>query len=382
MLIEKTEQLAALCARLKKKKFITIDTEFMRDFSYYPSLCLIQVASEDEAWCIDPLSPDLNLKPLLDVMKDTKVLKVFHGARQDLEIFFELMHDVPRPLFDTQIGAMVCGMGNTASYQSLVSQFLGLTLDKSNRFTDWSHRPLTESQITYALSDVTHLIDVYKQMMAHLKKIKRESWLAEDMAQLADPKNYIIDVEDAWVKLRKVSHSPRFSAVLRELAMWREQEAMAQNKPRRHILRDELLYELAASRPASLEDLKDTRTFGKKQLKHYGKEVIEAVARGMKCPENKCPVVPKKTPLSEGGRGVVKILDLLLTVVCANEKVASRLVALPEDIEAIVNSDKADVPAMKGWRYEIFGRQAIAFKKGKLGMRFIPKTKRVEFFDL
>lgn len=381
MMITTTEDLKALCKRLKKKKFITVDTEFIREKTYHAVLCLIQVASDEEACLIDPLSEELELTPLLKLMKNKKVLKVFHAARQDIEIFYDLMGCVPVPVFDTQIGAMVCGLGDSVSYQTLVSKFLKITLDKSSRFTDWAHRPLSEKQMQYALSDVTHLVPVYEKMNEALKQSGRDKWVHEEMAHLVDPALYDVDPYETWKRIKRHSDNPRFLAILRELSAWREKEAIQMDKPRKHILKDEALLEIAATAPQTMEELGQLRSMTPGLMKNFGAGVLEALQKGRACPDKKCPVAEKQKNVPEGRKNVVDILRLLLNLLSDREKVAAKVIATTADLEKMAESDKAYVPAMKGWRYDLFGRAAMQFKRGQLAVRLNPKTNKIEFFD-
>lgn len=378
MIIDNTHDLKSLCNRFEKEKFITVDTEFIRERTYYAELCLIQVASPSEAWCIDPLAPDINLSPLVDLMKNQNVLKVFHAARQDIEIFYEWMKVVPTPLFDTQIGAMVCGFGDSASYQLLVSSFVKVNLDKTTRFTDWSHRPLAEKQIQYALSDVTYLVHVYEKIKDILHKKNRETWVSEEMVFLTDPRFYQVHLEEKWKKIKSHSTNPRFLAILREVCAWRENKAMQQNKPRKHILKDEALIEIAAMAPLALEQLQNLRSMNAGTAKHFGTEIIKAIQKGQACPDDKCPHAENKK-LEQGNKNIVEILKLILSTVCEQEKVAPKIVANNTDLEMMALSDNATVPAMMGWRYDLFGKKAVDFKQGRLVVRFNPKSKKAEF---
>ncbi len=381
MMITKTKELKELVKRLKKKQFITVDTEFIREKTYHAVLCLIQIASSDEACLIDPLSEELDLSPLLKLMKNKKVLKVFHAARQDLEIFYDLMGCIPYPVFDTQIGAMVCGLGESVSYQTLVSKFLKINLDKSSRFTDWSHRPLSEKQKQYALFDVTYLVPVFEKMAEALKESGRDKWVDEEMKRLVDIHLYKVDPYESWKKIKRHSDNPRFLALLRELAAWREKKAIELDKPRRHFLKDEVLLEIAATAPQSLEELSQLRSITSGLLKNFGEEILKAVSKGKKLPDKKCPIVERPKSMPEGRRNLVEILKFLLNLLSDKEKVAAKIIATTEDLEKIAESDKADVPALKGWRYHLFGKYAIAFKQGKIALRLNPKTKKIEFID-
>ncbi len=381
MMITTTKELTDLCRRLKKKDFIAVDTEFIREKTYYAVLCLIQVASEDEAWLIDPLSEQLNLDPLLKLLCSKKILKVFHAARQDIEIFYDLMGKVPTPVFDTQVGAMVCGLGESVSYQMLVADFLKINLDKSSRFTDWRHRPLSEKQEQYALSDVTYLVSVYQKMKERLEQTGRDKWVQEEMNRLVDPALYRVVPKEMWRRIKRHSDNPRFLAILREVAAWREEKAIMLNKPRKHVLKDEAILEIAATCPQSIEELAQLRSMNSGLIKSFGQDFLNAVQKGKDCPENACPRVEKRKNFPQGRKNIVDILRLLLNLVAEREKVAAKIIATTEDLERMAESNKADVPAMKGWRYVLFGRDAMSFKQGNMAVRFNSKTREIEFFD-
>lgn len=364
-----SKDVKALCQRLAKAEFITVDTEFMRESTYWPQLCLIQVAGPDEAVCIDPLVKDIDLEPFYELMLDKKVVKVFHAARQDLEIFDQRMKKLPTPLFDTQVAAMVCGFGDSVGYDNLIAKITGEQIDKSSRFTDWSRRPLTEKQITYALADVTHLRVAYTKLLAMLEKNDRTHWLKEEMAILSDVKTYRTEPEEAWMRLKPRTTKPRFLAVLREVAAWREKEAQARDLPRGRVLRDEALEEIAAHPPATLEDLARIRGVSKNWADgKMGQSLLKAVAKGVALPAEEAPKMHSKPNLGPYSQATVELLKVLLRHICDEANVAPRLVATSSDLEMIAASDKADTPALSGWRRELFGEQALALKNGKLSL--------------
>ena len=379
-IIDSTKELKAFCKKLEKQTFITVDTEFMREKTYYPIVCLIQIACADEklAACIDPLAPDMDLSPLLDVMRNEKILKVFHSARQDLEIFYQLMNELPAPLFDTQVGAMVCGLGESVSYHGLVSHFLGIDLDKSSRVTDWSVRPLLEKQIEYAMGDVTYLVQIYEKMIAQLHAQNRTDWVKDEMKAVVNPALYDINPMDAWHRLKPASTQGKYLAVLQAVCAWREERAIALNRPRRHIMRDEIILELAALAPQTTEDLKHFR--GKLSLKSEQiNEILNAIQTAIALPENQQPKLIKEKALTPSEQAVKEILRLILTIISSDLGVAAKLIASSEDLGKMARSSKADVPAMSGWRFDIFGQQAMAFKDGKLALAFDKKTKHIIF---
>ncbi|MAU41967.1 MAG: ribonuclease D [Kordiimonas sp.] len=367
--IKTTDELAALCARLATAPYITVDTEFKREKTYWAQLCLIQVASPDEYWAIDPLVEGLDLKPFYDLMANENVLKVFHAARQDIEIFVKEAGVVPQPLFDTQVAAMVCGFGESVGYEKLVLRLTNATLDKSVRFTDWSRRPLTEKQLNYALGDVIHLRDVYRALDAMLVKNGRQSWLAEEMAILTAAETYISHPEDAWRRLKTRSNNRRFLAIVQTLAAWREVQAQSKDVPRNRIIRDDVLFEIAAHPPTDVAGLKQIRGLPANFEKGLqGAEVLNAVQAAMAIPEKELPQIPKgKRPPDDKAAPIVELLRVLLKLKCQDAGVASKLVATIEHLELIARHDQADVPALKGWRYELFGQDALAVKRGELG---------------
>jgi ribonuclease D len=368
-LITDSAALAEFCERQKGADYIAVDTEFMRERTYWPILCLVQVAGPDEAVAIDSLAPGIDLQPLLALMADARILKLFHAARQDLEIFFHLSGAVPTPLFDTQVAAMVCGFGDSASYETLVRRLAGAALDKASRFTDWSHRPLTERQIEYALGDVIHLRTVYERMQQRLAKNGRASWFAEEMAALADPALYRTEPAEAWHRFRLRGRADsRFLAVLRALAAWRETAAQQRDLPRGRVLRDEALIEIASHAPQRVEALARTRGLGKGVAEgRLGKEILDAVAQGLADPDPP-PAVAQKAQNPPGLGPLIELLRVLLKQRCEDFEVAQKLVASADDLEAIAADDAAAVPALTGWRREVFGADALALKHGALAL--------------
>jgi len=368
-LITDSVALAEFCARQQGTAYIAIDTEFMRERTYWPILCLVQVAGPEEAVAIDALAPGIDLAPLLELMADPAMLKLFHAARQDLEIFFHLSGAVPQPLFDTQVAAMVCGFGDSASYETLVRKLAGAALDKASRFTDWAHRPLTDRQIRYALDDVVHLRTVYERLQERLAKNGRAEWFAEEMAALADPALYRAEPAEAWRRFRLRGRADsRFLGVLRSLAGWREMAAQQRDIPRGRILRDEALIEIATHAPRQVEHLARTRSLGKGIAEgKLGREILDAVAAGLADPDPP-PAIAQK-PQSPPGLGpLIELLRVLLKQRCEDFEVAQKLVASADDLEAIAGDDGAEIPALHGWRREIFGADALALKHGKLAL--------------
>jgi ribonuclease D len=368
-LIADSAELAAFCKRQAKVEFITVDTEFMRDSTYWPKLCLAQVGGPQEAAAIDTLAPDIDLAPLLELMKNSKVLKVFHSARQDLEIFFLLMDALPEPIFDSQVAAMVCGFGDSVGYDKLVRKLTGKHIDKSKRFTDWSRRPLKQGQIDYALSDVVHLRPVYEKLRRQVENRARTAWLDEEMAVLNSPDTYRLEPEIAWRRLKTRSASPRYLALLRALAAWREAEAQRRDVPRNRVLRDEQLFDIAAHHPATAEELSHTRGFSREAARgRIGQAILAALEEGMAVPEADCPVPPPQRDQPAGLGPLVDLLKVLLKLQCERHDVAQKLVASVADLERIAADDNAEVRAMTGWRREIFGQEALALKQGRLAL--------------
>ena len=377
-MIETTAQLTEFCKHLKKSACVAVDTEFLREKTYYPTLCLIQVASKEQAACIDVLS-GLDLTPFWDVLMDKSVLKVVHSCRQDIEIFYDLIGKVPSPLFDTQVGAMVCGLGENVSYHNLVQHFLHIDIDKASQVTDWSKRPLTPKQQEYALYDVVYLIKVYPLMQELLASSKRTSWLKEEMQALENPKLYYTDSNDAWLRVKPLSNKPVYLSALKALCAWREDKAKERNRPRRYILKDETLLQLAAIMPTNPEDFNKLRD-GASIKNSWQNEIVEIIKHAQESDD--VPVWSRPVGLPLDARGISEILKLLLTVCCAEAKVAPKMVATNEDLNKLVLDSNADIPALKGWRREIFGQKALDFKAGKTGLYFNPKTHRPEWIEL
>ena len=364
-LITDNDTLAAFCRRMHGERFVTIDTEFMRDRTYYPKLCLVQVAGEQEAVAIDPLAPGLDLGPLLAVLADESVLKVMHAARQDLEIFHNLGR-LPAPFFDTQVAAMVCGFGEEVAYDTLVSKLAGAHFDKSSRFTDWSRRPLSEAQIRYALGDVTHLRVIYAKLAERIEKAGRMAWVAEELQALLDPALYAQLPEEAWRRLKMRTRDARFVAIVQALAAWREREAQRRDLPRARILRDDLLMEVAANRPQSVDDLRALDRVNLDRESVAG--VVAAVRSAVALPKSALPAVPEPVVLPRGIGPTVDLLRVLLKYRSEESGVAQRLLANTAELEAIAVDDEAEVPALHGWRREIFGEDALALKAGRIAL--------------
>jgi ribonuclease D len=368
-LITTTADLAAACARLATHPFVTIDTEFLRDSTYYPKLCLLQMASPDEGLLVDPLAPELDLAPFFALMADQRVMKVFHAARQDLEIVWNLGRMLPTPLFDTQIAAMVCGYGDSVGYEQLANDLAKARIDKSSRFTDWSRRPLSEAQLVYALSDVTHLRDIYIALKSDLEQTGRTEWLVEEMAVLNHPGTYETKPEDAWMRLKGRVRKPREVALLIEIAAWRETEAQSKDVPRGRVLKDDALMDIVQRAPREPEALSDLRSLPRGfERSRAGADVLAAVERALAVDHKTLPRLER--PERHGGNGaVLDLMKVLLKAVSDSERVAPKIIATVDDLEAIANDDGADVPALKGWRRTLFGEKALALKTGQLSLR-------------
>jgi ribonuclease D len=370
-LITDQKRLDEFCASLQACPFITIDTEFLREKTYYPKLCLVQVSdpSGQIAAAIDPLVGDLNLAPLYALLFDKNILKVIHAGRQDLEIFYNLTGQVVDPIFDTQIAAMVCGYGDSVGYEALVRNIANIQIDKSSQFTDWSRRPLSERQVEYAMGDVTHLIKVYKHLADELEKRNRISWVFEEEKILADPKTYYNDPREAYQRIKVKTPKPKTLAVLREIAAWREQQAQDRDIPKGWILRDETLADMAAQMPRNISQLQKIRGVSEDMSKgSLGQHLLDAITRAVESDPKDWPQIEKRKPISPTVAATVDILRMLMKVQCSEEGVATKLLASSEDLEALAMDDNADVPAMKGWRYEIFGKEALALKHGHLAI--------------
>ena len=367
-LITTTDALAAACGRLARHPYVTVDTEFLRETTYYPKLCLVQLAAPEEAVLVDPLADGISLDPFLDLMADPNVVKVFHSARQDLEIVWNLGRLVPTPLFDTQVAAMVCGYGDSVSYEQLANDLANARIDKSSRFTDWSRRPLTEAQLSYALSDVTHLISVYEALRAQLAASGRQAWLDEEMAVLTSPETYKADPDNAWKRLVGRLRKAREVAVLMEVAAWREREAQTRDVPRGRILKDDALVDLATAAPRSVEALGRLRSIPNGfERSRTAADILEAVGRGLARDPKTVPV-PDRSRRSGATGAVVDLLKVLLKAIAEQEGVAPKIIATVEDLEAIAENDDAEVTALHGWRRQLFGDKALALKAGRLGL--------------
>lgn len=368
-IVTSSEDLTSACQRLSASDFVAVDTEFMREQTFWPQLCLIQVAAPGEALIIDPMAPGLDLAPFWALMADERIVKVFHAARQDIEIVYAKTKLVPHPVFDTQIAAMVCGFGESISYVNLVKKVTGADLDKSSRFTDWSRRPLSEKQLSYALADVTHLRDVYRHLKAEIDATCRADWLNEEMALLTDPKTYAQHPEEAWQRLKLRVKNRKSLAVLMELAAWRERLAQGQDVPRSRILRDEALYDIANQAPTNPEQMSELRTLSEGfSRSQRAREIVEAVKRGLKRDLKSLPPIERGQQLSAEATALIDLLRVLLKASAARHRVAPRLIAGSDDLERIALEDDPDVAALKGWRRKLFGEDALRLKRGEIAL--------------
>jgi len=366
--ITTTSELAAACRRMSVHPFLTIDTEFLRETTYYPLLCVAQMASPDEAVVIDALAPGIDLAPFYALMADERVMKVFHAARQDIEIVWHAAKLIPHPIFDTQVAAMVLGYGDSISYEQLVQRITGDTLDKSHRFTDWTRRPLSEAQLAYAISDVTHLRDVYLALIEDLKGRGRADWVEDEMRVLTSPDTYRMEPENAWKRLKTRVRKPKELAVLIEVAAWREQEAQSRDVPRSRVLKDEAIGDIAVQAPTTTERLKTLRSLPKGfERSRWGEAIVAAVSRGLARDPDTLPLQARVQP-AVNGAAIVELLKVLLRMVSEHHHVAAKVIATVDDLERIAASDHADVPALTGWRRELFGEKALALKHGKLAL--------------
>ena len=366
--ITTTDSLAQACARLAKHPCVTIDTEFLRESTYYPILCVMQMASPDEALVVDALAPDIDLASFFALMADERVLKVFHAGRQDIEIVWHRAGLIPHPVFDTQIAAMVLGHGDSISYEQLVQRITGDYLDKSHRFTDWSRRPLSKAQIAYAISDVTHLRDIYLALSADLAKRGRIEWVNEEMEILTSPDTYRAEPERAWQRVRTRARKPKELAVLMEVAAWREREAQSRDVPRGRVLKDDALGDIAVQAPTSMEKLAALRSLPRGfERSKWGEAILQAVERGLARDLKSLPRI-ERSRTAVNGAAIVELLKVLLRMTAERHAVAAKVIATVEDLERIAADDEADVAALKGWRRELFGEKALALKHGRLAL--------------
>jgi ribonuclease D len=381
-IIKKTAELAATCEQFSQSDFVTVDTEFIRETTFWPELCLIQLASPQEAVIIDPLADGIDLKPFFDLMANEAVTKVFHAARQDVEIVYKLAGIIPHPLFDSQVAAMVCGFGDSISYDMLVQKVVGAQLDKSSRFTDWRRRPLSDKQLDYALADVTHLRDVYVHLRDQLDERGRLDWVNEEMAILTNPQTYDLHPDDAWQRLKMRVRKPVELAVMKEVAAWREREARNRNVPRSRVLKDDAIYEVAQQQPVDEAALGGLRTVSRGWEKSaYAKGLLAAVETALEIPKADLPRIPRPPQVPEGTGAAVELLKVLLKLIAEEQAVAPKVLASGDDLEKIaVNREAAEVDAMHGWRRIVFGDPALRLLTGQTGLCF--RDRKVVLVDV
>lgn len=381
-MIETTAALADACNELAKSDFVTIDTEFLRETTFWPELCLVQIASPSHEYIIDPLAKGIDLKPLFDLMANQNVLKVFHAARQDIEILYHLSGAIPAPVFDTQVAAMVCGYGDSISYDQLVQRINNVQIDKSSRFTDWSRRPLSEKQLDYALADVTHLRDVYASLKKQLERDGRSGWLEGEMQVLTSVETYDIHPDDAWLRLKSRLRKPTELAILKFVAAWREREARSRNVPRSRVIKDDALFEIAQQQPKDIEALSRLRAIPKGwERSSNGAAIVEAVNAALALPKEDMPKAARPVHSPEGTGAAVELLKVLLKLIADKHGVAAKVIASTDDLERIAaEGENAKVEALSGWRKELFGDVALKLINGDVGLRFVnKKVDAVEF---
>lgn len=380
--ITDTAALENLCQDLAKNSFVTVDLEFLREHHYYAQLCLIQLGSETRCAIVDPLAKDLNLSAFFELMQNPKVTKVFHSGRQDIEIIYNLSGKIPAPLFDTQVAAMVTGFGEAISYENLVSHLLHVRLDKSNRLSDWSKRPLTDSQLAYALSDVTHLVNVYKELAKKLTTLNRQDWITEEMQILSAPETYQVNPQEAWQKIKHRSHNAHFLTILKELAAWREERAQRKNTPRQSYLKDDVLLTICTANPETKEELCQIRNLRKDIASgRLGDEIMEVLERCRHIPESEYVTPPKIKDLPDKSSSLYELLKLLLKIISQQEGVVARLIATDENLHALSVFKDKDNPVLNGWRHQIFGHQADNLRRGQIAICYNPETKQIEFLN-
>lgn len=370
-IISSSQDLKRLCESLAHQPFITIDTEFMREKTYFPKLCLIQISDpEKNAVAIDPLAKGIDLKPLFKLLQNEKVLKIFHAGRQDLEIFYHLDGTVPKPFFDTQIAAMVCGFGDSVGYEKIVREVTGEQVDKSSQFTDWSIRPLSNKQLNYALGDVTHLVDVYHHLSEALEKQNRISWVFQEEEILSSPATYENNPHDVWQKIKIRSPSAKALAILKELAAWREQRAREKNIPKNWVMKDETLSSIAQAAPTSKDKLKKIRNISSDMASgRTGEKILGLIKTVLESPKENWPQAPeRKKQLSASASATLDILKMLLKIQSSEHSVAAKLIASSDDLEMLARGSTKDLPLLKGWRYDVFGKDAIDLKEGKIAI--------------
>ena len=380
-IISDTNTLAEICQDISKHEYVTVDTEFLRETTFWPKLCLIQLGWPGEAVIVDVLAKDFDLAPFFELMGDESVVKVFHAARQDIEIIYKLGNLLPHPVFDSQVAAMVCGFGDSISYDQLVYKITGARVDKSSRFTDWAARPLSDKQLTYALGDVTHLRKVYISIKANLEEQNRAHWVAEEMKVLTSVETYDMPPENAWKRLKMRARKPRELAIMKKLAQWRENMARKMDVPRGRVIKDDMIYEIMSNPPRDDRALGSMRSMKRGFDKHrYGRELLEVIAQALAVNQDQLPALPIPRQAPEGTAAATEMLKVLLKLTVEEEGVAAKVIANVSDLERIAADDLADVSALRGWRYELFGHRALQLKNGEIALGF--SGKKIQVFKL
>lgn len=378
--VQSNHDLENLCLKLANEEFVCVDLEFMRQHTYFAKLCLIQIASQNDEAIIDPLVEDINLQPFFDLMQNEKVIKVFHSARQDIEIIYNLSSKIPTPLFDTQIAAMVAGYGESISYEHLVNHILHINIDKSSRLSDWSNRPLNENQLNYAISDVTHLVKIYAHLKSKLTKENRLDWISDELSALCDENLYKTNPHNMWQKMRHRSHSAKFLTYLRELCAWREIRAINKDVPRQSFIKDDMLLNICSDCPSTKEELCKVRGMRSDlAMGKIGDEIIEVIKKVKDLDEENYVTLPCVKDFSCADGSLLELLKLLLKITAQQQKTVARIIASEDDLKSFCHDDTADVPFMHGWRYDIFGTKAKELKSGKLSISYNPKTHIIDF---
>lgn len=381
-LIQDQAELETVISQLEQSSFVTVDTEFIRETTFWPILCLIQMAAPGVTALVDPLSKNIDLTPFFRLMANEKVVKVFHAARQDIEIVFHLGDMIPHPVFDTQVAAMVCGFGDSVSYDQLVQRITGTRLDKSSRFTDWRHRPLSDKQLEYALADVTYLIEVYEHLRTELEREDRAHWLTEEMDVLTARETYDPHPDDAWKRLKMRVRKPQELAIVQALAAWRDREARERDVPRQRVVKDDAIYEIAQQGPRDSQALGRLRSTPKGwERSSTAAALLEIVNQALDLPKEQLPKMPKQVHQPEGSGAAVELLKVLLKMIAEKEGVAPKVLASGDDLEKIAGEgEDATVPALSGWRREVFGERALQLVRGEVGLKF--EKRRVVAFDI
>ncbi|MBQ7284760.1 MAG: ribonuclease D [Alphaproteobacteria bacterium] len=382
-IIETTCELENFCKQMAQQPFITVDLEFLREHTYYAKLCLIQIGSLSHCSIIDPLAPDINLQPFFNLMTNPDVIKVFHSGRQDIEIIYNLSHQLPFPIFDTQIAGMATGFGEAISYENLVSHILHIKLDKSNRLSDWSKRPLNPAQLEYALADVTHLVHVYEFLRNKLETLNRTEWIKDEMNFLSNPKNYETAPDEAWLKIKHRSHNAKFLTLLRELAAWREARSQRKNTPRHSFIKDDALLAICAVCPQTKEDLLQIRNLRRDIAEgRLGSEIIEVINHFTQIDPKDYVSLPQPKDWQDKNNSLFELLKMLLKIISQEHGIVSRLLASDDDLRKFCITPNENNTILSGWRYEIFGKQAEALRAGKLAIHYNPVSQDIIFENI